>query len=225
MAADVVSGPMGDSTVLVFLRGFATPPAAYTALLAPLRAVGVAVAVPNFYGLNGYIGRYTAVDEASDTLALLREIHEPVVLAGHSRGGQVAWRTAQLLAAAGTGADVDLRALVLIDPVDGAGPRARGRLATATPASFTTPTLIVGAGIGGTCAPERANYSTFASATPTATLVVIDDMGHADILNGRRAALGRRLCGGSENPSAVREEVSSLLAATYAEGMEHPDAD
>ncbi|MCB0916579.1 MAG: alpha/beta fold hydrolase [Actinobacteria bacterium] len=205
--------------MLLLLRGFATPATAYDVLVAPLRSAGVPVLVPEFYGLNGYLGRYTAADEAADAITLLAQTDSPVLVAGHSRGGQVAWRLAQSLATSGSAPAIDLRGLVLIDPVDGAGPRATSRLATANDAAFTIPTLIIGAGIGGRCAPSGANHTAFARATPSADHIVIEQMGHADILSGTALAIGRRLCGGAPNPAVPRAEVTGLLTSSYRSAL------
>ncbi len=199
--------------MLIFLRGFATPPGAYDALLAPLRAVGIDVITPQWYGLNGLFGRYTATDEARDTWELVQQLDQPTVVAGHSRGGQVAWRVAQLA----TAHDSRLvRAVALLDPVDGSGPKAGSGLATSTPAQFRYPTLILGAALGGRCAPANANHEVFAAATPHAEHLVVPDLGHADLLTGSARTWGRRLCGGGSDPDLARGRVSELLSAFYS---------
>ena len=196
--------------MLLFLPGFATPPSAYDALLAPVRDLGMAVTVPRLYGLDGYLGRYTAADEARDAAELVAG--EPRVwLAGHSRGGQVAWRMASILDPA------TLAGVVVIDPVDGSGPRS-APAATASPATFSCRTLIVGGGLGGRCAPAALNHEQFARAMPTAEHVVLADMGHADILCGGPLRWGRRLCGGGDDPAAVRAQVTALLVAFIQRG-------
>lgn len=191
-------------SMLMFLPGFATPPRAYDALLAPVHDQGVDVTVPRLYGLNGYLGRYTATDEARDAAALVAG-RTQVWLAGHSRGGQVAWRAASLIDPAA------LAGVVVIDPVDGAGPRSSAPLVTDLPARFTCPTTIVGAGLGGRCVPQSLNHERFALAMPSAEHVVLADMGHADILCGGPLRWGRRLCGGGPDPAAVRAAVTALL--------------
>lgn len=198
--------------VLIFAHGFMSPPAAYTALLAPLRAVGVEVVTPRLYSpLAGITGRYTVVDEARDLANIVRELpggapgrqRSAPWLAGHSRGGQAVWRAAEILGAS-------IGGLILIDPVDGAGPRSPAR-ATDHPARIGVPTLIIGAGRGGACAPADLNHEVFAAAHTDATHVVIDDMGHADMLSGQALTLGRLLCKGSDEPAKCRREVSELM--------------
>lgn len=236
MVAAGSGGPGADQSawlpgMLLFLRGFATPTTAYDALLAPLRAAGIHVVTPRWYGFDGYIGRYTAADEARDAWALIRQLDQPIMVAGHSRGGQVAWRVAQLAAddewsrgSATSGARAGdeaqappplLSAIALIDPVDGSGPRAHTDMATSSLARFDYPTLIIGAGIGGRCAPAGGNHNAFAAAAPQAEHLVMEDLGHADLLNGRARGLGRRLCGGGPDPDTARERISDLLTSFY----------
>lgn len=199
--------------MLIFDHGFMSPPGAYSALLAPLRAAGVEVVTPNFYGpFAGLSGRYTVAEEALALAEIVQALPTASTagtprsapwLAGHSRGGQAAWRAAELL---GT----KIGGLILIDPVDGAGPRSSAK-ATDHPASIGVPTLIIGAGRGGACAPAGLNHETFAAALPTATHVVIAEMGHADILSGAALRWGRVLCRGGNHPAQYRREVSDLM--------------
>jgi pimeloyl-ACP methyl ester carboxylesterase len=131
-----------------------------------------------------------------------------VFLGGHSRGGQAAWRAANLLAREGLPAG-----LVLVDPVDGAGRAPTQPAATSAPAAFTCPALVVGAGLGGRCAPEPVNHRVFAAAAPHARHVVVTRLGHADVLDGRARTAGRWLCGGAEDPGPGRAAVTALVAS------------
>ena len=201
------------TTTLVLLPGFLSASESYRALVTPLTGDGATVVVPQLYprGVAALTGRYTVEEEARAAAELVRRESQAVprvVLAGHSRGGQAAWRAANLLAGQGIPA-----ALVLIDPVDGAGREPTAPTATRDPAHFDCPALIVGAGVGGRCAPEPVNHRVFASATPHARHVVVRDLGHADILDGRARSFGRRLCGGATDPDAGRALVTELLRA------------
>ncbi len=207
----------GDQ-VLVFLPGFLSAASSYRALLEPVAAAGTTVLVPQLYrrGIGALAGRVPVSAEASAAADLVRATADQrgtssVFLAGHSRGGQAAWRAAGLLAAEGRPAG-----LVLFDPVDGEGRRPSAPAATAAPAAFACPTLVIGAGLGGRCAPEPVNHRAFATATPHARYVVVRGFGHADVLEGRARLLGRRLCGGADDPDPGRDACSSLLTAFLA---------
>lgn len=194
----------------MFLPGFLTPPSAYSALLEPLRSAGVEVEVPHLYSPTaGITGRYTVAQEVAAVVSIVQGHQsatggQPIWIGGHSRGGQAAWRAAEELGASIAG-------LIVIDPVDGSGPRARTGSATDHRANIVVPTLIVGAGRGGKCAPAGVNHEAFAASLPTATHVVIEDMGHADILSGSALRWGRRLCRGGAQPERYRQEVSALM--------------
>lgn len=194
---------------LVFLPGFLSPAAAYRELLEPLAREGVAeVHVPVFYrpGLPALLGHPSVRGEARAAAALvggLARQGRQVWLAGHSRGGQAAWLAAEL---------VPVMGLVLVDPVDGSGPRSRATT-TSRAAGFAVAPLVIGAGVGGPCAPEHLNHERFAAAAPAGTHVVVDGCGHADMLGGRAARMGRRLCGGGVDPQAARATVTELIAA------------
>jgi len=208
--------PSGESTatrVLVFLPGFMQSSASYRTLLEPLTAQGISVVVPQLYrrGPAVLTGRYSVEQEALDAVALVRgeaggRADRPVVLGGHSRGGQAAWRAANLLAPDGLPAG-----LVLVDPVDGAGRVPSAPTASREPVEFTCPCLVVGAGIGGRCAPEPVNHAVFAAAAPYARHVVVATIGHGDILDDRSAGRARRLCGGAPDPAPGRAAVTALL--------------
>ena len=201
-------------TVLIFDHGFLSPPSSYAELLAPLRRAGIDVVTPRLYHpAAGLTGRYSVIDEAEDLAVLVRSLpsrHSTTGaakalpwLAGHSRGGQAVWRAAEILGA-------EIGGLIVIDPVDGAGPRSEAT-ATDHPARIEVPTLIVGAGRGGSCAPAGLNHEQFAQAHPAATHVVIEEMGHADVLSGAALTWGRLLCKGGSQPQRYRRQVSDLM--------------
>lgn len=207
------SGPSAEVRVLVFLPGFMQGATSYRMLLEPLTAQGFSVIVPQLYrrGPAVLTGRYSVEDEARDAAALVRgeadgRVDARVFLGGHSRGGQAAWRAANLLA----GEDLPT-GLVLLDPVDGAGRAPSAPTASSDPVAFTCPCLVVGAGISGRCAPEPVNHDVFAAAAPYARHVVVPTIGHGDILDDRPAANARRLCGGAHDPAPGRATVTALL--------------
>lgn len=186
---------------MIFLPGFMTAPKAYRDLLQPVAEAGWTVIVPQLYprGVAALLGRYPVGAEARGAAGL---VAGRCVLGGHSRGGQAAWLAAGITPVA---------AVVLVDPVDGEGRRPSARTSTAVPAGFASPCLIIGAGIGGKCAPALVNHEQFAAATEQAEHVVVDDLGHADILSGRAQSFGRRLCGGGAHPDRARARVSTVI--------------
>ncbi len=196
--------PQPEST-LVFLPGFMASAKSYGALLEPLADRGVELIVPQLYprGLGALRGKHSVRQEAADAAELVRGVSRRVFLAGHSRGGQAAWLAAGQAQVAG---------LFLLDPVDGQGRRPSQDLSTRRSSPYDGPTWIVGAGMGGACAPVGANHEQFARATPQAVHIVVHDLGHADMLQGRSRSLGRRLCGGGEDPDAARALCTGLLA-------------
>lgn len=209
---------MTGGRALVLLPGFLSSPSAYEAVVAPARGTGADVVVPSLAPVRLALltGRYGVEEEAVHAATLVRGIIEAghqVLLAGHSRGGQAALRAARILVP-----DDDVRGavvgLVLVDPVDGGGRRPTRRTATAFRSVLGVPTLVIGAGHGGPCAPEPVHHDAFADALPEARHVVIEGMGHADMLDGFERALGRRLCGGAQDPDPARELVSRLLVAS-----------
>ena len=207
---------MADRSV-VLLPGFLSSPRSCSTLVAALDAAGSEVVVPSLAPgrLALLTGRYTVEQEGVDAAAVVRaEIARGrrVLLAGHSRGGQAALRAARILVARDD-ERAGLLGLVLLDPVDGGGRRPAARTTTAWRSALGVPTTVVGAGHGGPCAPEPVNHVAFADAIPEARHVVVEGMGHADLLDGRERALGRRLCGGADDPDPARGLVAALLVA------------
>lgn len=222
----MIIGGRGD-TYLVFLPGFLAGGESYRGLLAPLVPGGVTVEVPQLYrrGPAALLGRHPVAEEAAAAARIVRRASarpgiRRVFLAGHSRGGQAAWLASGLLAGQGMPAG-----LILLDPVDGHGRRPTGREATANPAGFTCPALIIGAGVGGPCAPESVNHHAFADATPAAAYALVPGLGHADILGGRARSIGRRLCGGGPDPGAARGICTALMTTFLGIGADHQPAE
>ena len=191
---------------LLFAPGFVTPPRAYRRLLTAVadRIGRVVVVAPAASTVAMLRGRHTAEDQAADLVEVADEARHDgveVLLGGHSRGGLVAYLAASA---------VEARALVLVDPVSGGG----GPCTPPEPLAVVDlgcPTLVVSCGIGDRCAPVGRNHEVFAAAIPGCDHVVMADCGHADVLDGRSARLGRRLCGGSREPEAARAAVTSAL--------------
>jgi acetyl esterase/lipase len=195
---------------MVFLPGFMLSPWSYRSLFASLVSDRTSIVAPQMYrrGPGALAGHPSPSEEARYGIRVVEHVvatrrPDEVWLAGHSRGGQVAWRVAE---------HVDPDGVVVIDPVDGAGRNPTALAAAAEPAGFTSRTLVVGAGLGGRCAPATVNHEHFAAAAPPgSTHVVIDSMGHGDVLDARPARTARRLCGGSADPGNERRTVAELI--------------
>ena len=196
--------------VVVFFPGFMASPWSYRSLFASIVSNRTSIVAPQMYrrGLGPLAGRPSPHEEAEAGIRLVEHVAasrgaDEVWLAGHSRGGQVAWRIAE---------HVDPQGVVVIDPVDGSGRHPTAPVAAAEPAGFTARTLVVGAGLGGRCAPAAVNHRHFAAAAPPgATHVVLDSMGHGDLLDDRPARASRLMCGGSADPRRERNMVAELV--------------
>jgi len=196
--------------LIVFFPGFMVSPWSYRSLFASIVSDRTSIVAPQMYrrGIEPLSGHPSPSDEAAAGIRLVEHVvatrrPDQIWLAGHSRGGQVAWRVAQ---------HVDPDGLVVVDPVDGAGRHPTTLGAAAEAARFTARTLVVGAGLGGRCAPAAVNHEHFATAAPSGSShVVVDSMGHGDVLDDRPARLARMLCGGSTDPRHERGTVAELV--------------
>ncbi len=196
--------------VIVFFPGFMVSPWSYRSLFASIVSDRTSIVAPQMYrrGPGALAGHPSPSEEAEAGVRLVEHVvatrgATEVWLAGHSRGGQVAWRVAE---------HVDPHGVVVIDPVDGAGRHPTTPDAAAEPATFTARTLVIGAGLGGRCAPEAVNHQHFAAAAPPgASHVVIATMGHGDMLDDRPARASRMLCGGSAAPRDERCTVAETV--------------
>lgn len=196
--------------VIVFFAGFMVSPWSYRSLFAAIVSDRTAIVAPQMYrrGPGPLAGRPSAAAEADQGTRLVEHVvatrqPDELWLAGHSRGGQVAWRVA---------GHVDPHGVVVIDPVDGAGRNPTALAAAAMPATFSARTLVIGAGLGDRCAPAAVNHDHFAlAAPPGSTHTVIATMGHGDILDDRPARASRLLCGGSADPRRERTTVADLV--------------
>ena len=194
---------------LIFLPGFMTSAQAYREFLAPIAIDGVTVTVAQLYprGIATLRGHHGVRAEAvAATELILREARSTpgrVFLGGHSRGGLAAWLAAGRLRGR-------LAGLCLVDPVD-AGSRTGGPPHVRQVAGFDFPALILAAGVPGPCAPPGRRHERFARATPGAAHVILNDLGHADILNGWERTFGRTVCRSGIDPDRARGVCSALV--------------
>lgn len=194
----------GDPT-LVFCHGFLGTPDDYRGLLSHIASHGIRVVAPIGHRRTPAVllGRPGISDEAEAILGLVDRLDAPWV-AGHSRGGQVAWLVAARAAVSG---------VVVVDPVDGEGRRGEKPTATARRATWDVPTTVIGAVLGGRCAPRHRNHERFASAAPDGSSHLVVEMGHADLLDGRVRTLGRLVCPGVDDPGPIPRTVGGLVVA------------
>jgi chlorophyllase len=213
----------GNYPVVLFQHGFITRNEAYSEILSHLASHGFVVVAPQMYepGLAALLGQPTAAEEALTAAQVLNWLpaglagilgYSPassrVGFAGHSRGGKVAWL---MLAADSSRA----QAVAGVDPVDGTGgPFGNQTRAVQGPFTFSLPTLVIGTGLGGSCAPAGDNHEQFYAASRSpAWHVVIPDAGHADMLDEASAISASNLCPGGPDRAAARRLTAGLLVA------------
>lgn len=153
-------------------------------------------------------------------------------IAGHSRGGKVAFALALGHAAAFSPTKTTLAALVAVDPVDGmaAGKQTPPPILTGRAASLRVPTpvMVIGTGLGELpngpllppCAPRGVSHAAFYDelcAGAGKCHLVARDYGHTDMMDddtgGARGMLARALCrsGGARGP--MRRFVAGATVA------------
>ena len=214
--------------MVIFQHGFGGSIKAYETISEHLASHGFVVVLPQMYG-PGFQGAPTAEEEATLGLDVLSWIETningfiPVQadttllgLAGHSRGGQVAYRiTLQLLE--------KVKALAGVDPVDATEMSNDTSIVTG-PLTFDIPTYILGAGLGPIpvqggpfnipCAPEEAGPIHFYCANPNPTwLVTATTHGHADMIDEEDFS---EFCPGGPDRDGMRALTGGTLAAFFS---------
>lgn len=215
----------GSYAVVVFQHGFLARGTAYSTILRHLAGHGFVVVAPQMYepGPAALFGQPTAAEEAEWAARVLTWLDAHLAdvagvdarisrlgLAGHSRGGKVAWLMLTADAARA-------RAVAGIDPVDGRGGPLGGqaRVVQGTFA-FSLPTLVLGTGLGGSCAPAGDNHEQFYAASPgPAWHIIATEHGHGDMLDAGVSDLAARVCAGGPDPDGMRRLVGGLLTAFF----------
>jgi len=215
--------------LLVFTGGFGTDPSQYTQFCEALAAGGCAVLRYEVPGAN------TATDDA--LVVVLRSLlayarsspvlqrlvsTERVLLAGHSRGAKLS----SLLAVA----DESVAGLCLLDPIDNTiwAPLSPGfpsacdalrQLDTKDANLRPLPVAIIGAGLGGDCAPVNSNYDCFYEAIRRlAWLIVIPTAGHAQFLDpDGLGQVQRTVCGRGKVDDALVREIAAAVCLAWAD--------
>lgn len=215
----------GAYSVIVLQHAFQTTNHSYDQIASHIASHGFIVILPRMYdpGIGPIIGMPTATIETERAGVVIDWIparlerlpgiefnNTRIGLAGHSRGGKVAF---------GVAADGNERvaALVGIDPVDGSGgPGGNQPRVADGPFEFDIPTLIIGAGMGGPCAPTGDNYVQFFDACPSpSTLVIATDYGHGDMLDEETAALAASVCPSNDERVPMRRLTAGLMVAFF----------
>ena len=220
----------GVYCTVVFLHGFMATNIMYSEVLRHLAGHGFVVVAPQLYqpGIGPLFGVPTAADDAVVAASVLDWVSAHLAdvvgvgvrsdllgLAGHSRGGKVAWL---VLNADSSRA----KAVVGLDPVDGTGgPFVKQGLAIQGTVPFAIPSLLIGTGLGGDWAPPGENHVKFYEAAQSPSWhVVALDYGHADMLDDEWVTSFRNLGASGDDPARMRQLTGGLLVAFFRAGLQ-----
>lgn len=229
----------GEYPVLLFFHGYMILNSFYTQLLQHIASHGYIAIAPQMYLVTGA----DATPEIADAAAIcdwllewlssylpgdVRPDFQNVAIAGHSRGGKVAFglvlgRTTQRT-------KLKFSALIGLDPVDGMarGQQTQPRILTYKPHSFDfiSPTLLIGAGLGSVKrnplfppgAPEGVSHREFFNeCSASAYHFVVSDYGHMDFLDdetgGARGKLTYYLCKNGVAREPMRRFCGAIMVA------------
>jgi chlorophyllase len=216
--------------VIVLQHGFSGSIKEYETILNHLASHGFVVVAPQMYPPSGPWPTYE--EEAALGVQIISWVQEnlnnivPVNadtsllgLAGHSRGGQAAYRMA-------IQAPETVNALAGVDPVDGS---TQNDQAVIGPLDFTIPTYILGTGLGPVnvadypvaCAPAERGYQHFYPFNPhPAWLAVATENGHTDMLDESDLCPEEpsctTFCPSGPNRDGMRSFTAGTLAAFFS---------
>ncbi|QOJ14530.1 MAG: hypothetical protein HRU75_07695 [Planctomycetia bacterium] len=172
-------------------------------------------------GLEAAIRAAMTSDVRSDTsngkeAGAIKPLSNLLTIGGHSRGGLAAWLVCEALPGRFAG-------IVGVDPVGGAGGRVstRGTQPQSSSAESMAgpPAVILGAGLGGSCAPTGRNYEQFFAATAgPAWKIVAIEQGHGDMLDESAAVAAGQVCDTSRNRDPMRRLTAGLIVLTARRG-------
>jgi chlorophyllase len=224
----------GRYPVVVFFHGFMSRNDAYSELLTHLASHGYVVVAPQMYepGLAALFGFFPVSQEVRVAAGLLEWVSgslakvvgyapatEYLGLAGHSRGGSVAWwllaeKSGSVLAVAG------------VDPVGAPEPVRSNSPAAGSPSGETmVPALVIGCVLSQRCAPAGRNHEQFYAACESpAWHVIIPGAGHADMLDDAYADLAAIVCPAGADRAAVRQLIGGLLVAFFRVSLQGDQA-
>ncbi|WRX22180.1 Chlorophyllase - like 2 [Theobroma cacao] len=228
----------GEFPLIIFLHGYLLYNTFYSQLLQHVASHGFIVIAPQLYTVAGA----DATDEIKSTAAITSWLSKKVLqgllppyvqpnlsklgLAGHSRGGKVAFALA--LEKAMT--TLKFSALIGVDPVDGMdkGKQTPPPVLTYVPYSFNLDmaVMVIGSGLGEVkrnplfppCAPKGVNHEDFfKECRKPACYFVAKDYGHLDMLDddtkGIRGRSSYCLCKNGEAREPMRRFVGGVVVA------------
>ncbi|KAL8206362.1 hypothetical protein R6Q57_009913 [Mikania cordata] len=237
----------GKFPVLVLLHGYLLHNSFYSQLSHQIASHGFIIVVPQLYSVTGpdATKEIFCVAEITNWLVeglqrfLPSQVNADLTklgLAGHSRGGKVAFALA--LNMLQTELKLKFSALIGIDPVDGMdkGKQTPPKVLTYVPHSFDLemPVMVIGSGLGEVrknplfpaCAPKGVNHEDFYNeCCKPACYFVVKDYGHLDMLDdetkGIRGKATYCLCKNGKCREPMRRFVGGVVVAFlkgYLEG-------
>jgi chlorophyllase len=215
--------------VIIFQHGFTGSIKGYETISTHLASHGFVVVLPQMYPPGDFGGAPTPEEEASLGVQLISwvEAHinnhisvtadtDLLGLAGHSRGGQTAYRMALEV-------PEKVEALAGVDPVDGLDLFGQTQIIS-DPLTFDIPTYILGTGLGpvpvgesgpvASCAPAEVGPNHFYCGSPNPTwLVTATTHGHADMIDEEDFS---EFCPGGPDRDGMRALTGGTLAAFFS---------
>ncbi|XP_065861121.1 chlorophyllase-1-like [Euphorbia lathyris] len=232
----------GNFPVLLFLHASCLENSYYSKILQFVSTHGYIVIAPQLYMCQVFGNPISGTDEvkyAAEVVNWLPKYLQSVLpstskanldmftLGGHGRGAKTSFAMAIT-----QGFDVDIAAVLALDPVAGLGKgnEDEPRILTYLPRSFklTIPNTVIGTGLGNqticalicpACAPNDMNHVEFyRETTPPTSHIVITDYGHVDMLDddldGTMGFIAQHKCvNGDPNKNQIRTTVAGIMAA------------